>query len=207
MAKVMAPLPGLITDWHMLASKLESGGGRVLTCLLGGLCQMLMVVQDATGGRQLRLGMTVGGVVSVAIGSLVGGPVSAAAAVCEAPPNVGGIPLGVLARWGWRRGSGGRCVALTGPYGEPRPAGSSLILRCPSRHTAAPLPFRSTKDGIVDTPNVVINSCPLAPIEARWGIAVHSMGEKKYSVVHLDLHCKTSTILKGAPTPTTLRLL
>jgi hypothetical protein len=176
----------------------------MLACPLGGLCQMLMVVRDATGGRQLQVGMFAGGVVGVA---LVGGPVSTATTTCGAPPNVGGIPLGFLACQGWRHGSGGRRDALTGPDGKPRPAGSSVILRHPSRHTTAPLPSRSTNAGIVDAPNVVINSCSLAPIEARWGIAVHGMGEKKCSVARLDLQHKTSTTLKGEPTLSSLQLL
>ncbi len=84
--------------------------------------------------------------------------------------------------------------------GKPRPAGSSVILRHPSRHTTAPFPSRSTSAGIFNTPNIAINSWPLAPIEARWGIAVHGMGEKKCSVARLDLHHKMSTTLKGAMT-------
>ncbi len=179
----------------------------MLACLQGGRCQMLTVVRDATGGRQLRVGRMVGGVVSVAVGSHVGGPIYTAVTTCGAPPNVGDVPLGFLACRGWRRGSGGRRVASTGTVGKPRLAGSSMILHHPSRHTTAPLPSKSTNAGIVVTPNVVISSCPRAPIEARWGIAIHSMGEKKCSVARLDLHHKTSTTFKGATTPSSLRSL
>ncbi len=90
---------------------------------------------------------------------------------------------------------------LIGPDGKPRPTGSSVMLRCPSGHTTAPFPSRSTSAGIVNTPNVAINSWPLAPIEAKWGIAVHGMGEKKCSVACLDLHREMSTTSKGAMMP------
>ncbi len=103
-AKVMAPLPGLITDQCMLASKMGSGGGHLLACLLGGCCHMPMFVQDATKGGQLQVGMTVGVVVGIAIGSCVGGPIYTAAATWGAPPNVGGVPLGFLSCRGWRCG-------------------------------------------------------------------------------------------------------
>jgi hypothetical protein len=82
-----------------------------------------------------------------------------------------------------------------------------VILRRPSRHITAPFPSRSTSAGIVNTPNVAINSWPLAPIEARWGIAIHGMGEKKCSVACLDLHRKISTPSKGATAPPSFRML
>jgi hypothetical protein len=104
-------------------------------------------------------------------------------------------------------GIGGRRDVLIGPDRKPSPAGSSLILCHPSRHTTAPFPSRSTSDGIVNTPNITINSWPLAPVEARWGIAVHNMGEKKCSVACLDLHHKMSTTLKRAKTPPSFWML
>ncbi len=113
------------------------------------------------------MGMTLGGVVGIAIGSCVGGPIYTAAPACGAPPNVGRVLLGLLAHRGWHRGLGGRGNATTGPDGKPRPAGSSMILRHPSRHTMALFPSRGTSAGFVVTPNVAINSRPLASIHQK----------------------------------------
>jgi hypothetical protein len=71
----------------------------------------------------------------------------------------------------------------------------------------APFPSRSTSAGIVNIPNVAIISWPLAPIEARWGIAVHGIGENKCSVACLDLHSKMSTTSKRVTMPPSFQTL
>jgi hypothetical protein len=79
---------------------------------------MSTFVREATGGGQLRVGMMLGGVVGVAIGSCVGGPVYNAAATCGAPLNVGGVLLGLFARQGWCCGLGGGVMCQLGRMGS-----------------------------------------------------------------------------------------
>jgi hypothetical protein len=91
--------------------------------------------------------------------------------------------LGGNAHWGANRGGHDK-VAL---HGNMIPVGSSTNCRHPSAHVSAPALSKSTRAGIVITPNMDIRSGPLAPVESERVIAVQGMVAKYCSVLALVL--------------------